>query len=326
MRGALVPMDGFGGFEQTSRNFMPGALTPYQYEGGTYALPETQSFDMLFYRTDVFDELGLTPPETWEDFYYVLSVLQRNNLLTGIPESQRMFEALLYQNGASLYAADLTRTAFDKPEALTAFEQWTGLYAKYSLPLVFDFFNRFRSGEMPMAIVPYTQCNYLSGAAPEIKGLWDFAPVPGTADANGNVINSEAAMGTGCVIVAKDDASRYQDVFDFLSWWVSADAQAQFGLELENLMGAAARYPTANVEAFERLPWEPEQMDALITQWERVVEAPQIPGGYYVGRNISFAFRAVVYQNANERETLYKYDKEMNKEIIRKRIEFNLAY
>jgi ABC-type glycerol-3-phosphate transport system substrate-binding protein len=303
---------------------MPGALTPYQYEGGTYALPETQSFDMLFYRTDVFEELGLTPPKTWAEFYYVLSVLQRNNLLTGIPESQRMFEALLYQKGASLYSANLSSTAFDEPEALAAFEQWTGLYAKYSLPLVFDFFNRFRSGEMPMAIVPYTQCNYLAGAAPEIKGLWDFAPVPGTVYADGTVSNAETATGTGCVMVAKDDTIQYQNVFDFLSWWVSADAQAQFGLELENLMGAAARYPTANVEAFERLPWEPRQTDALTEQWKQVVEAPQIPGGYYVGRNISFAFRSVIYGNANERETLYKYNKEINKEITRKRIEFDL--
>ncbi|MDR1663474.1 MAG: hypothetical protein LBR83_00935, partial [Clostridiales bacterium] len=51
MRGALVPLDNFEGFESAADNFMPGALTPYQYEGGTYALPETQSFDMLFYRT-----------------------------------------------------------------------------------------------------------------------------------------------------------------------------------------------------------------------------------------------------------------------------------
>ena len=43
---------------------------PYIYEGGVYAVPETQNFDMLFYRTDVFAELGLTPPETWEAVSY----------------------------------------------------------------------------------------------------------------------------------------------------------------------------------------------------------------------------------------------------------------
>ena len=31
-------------------------------------LYETQNFDMMFYREDIFNELGLTPPETWEEF------------------------------------------------------------------------------------------------------------------------------------------------------------------------------------------------------------------------------------------------------------------
>ncbi|MDR1530805.1 MAG: extracellular solute-binding protein [Clostridiales bacterium] len=323
MRGACVPLDGFEGFEELTSWFMPTAFVPYQFEGAVYALPETQSFDMLFYRKDVFSELGLTPPRTWEEFYYVVSVLQQNNLLAGIPESQRTFEALLCQRGTMLYEDGLLRTTFDTPEALAAFEQWTGLYAKYSLPLVFDFFNRFRSGEMPMAIVPYTQCNYLAAAAPELKGLWDFAPIPGSALPDGTLSRAETAQGSACVMIKKDSA-RYGDVFTFLSWWVSAEAQAQFGSELENIMGAAARYPTANVEAFGRLPWPRSQADALMAQWSEVVEMPQIPGSYYIGRNISFAFRSVVYSFANERETLYKYNKEINKEIARKRREFGL--
>ena len=45
--------------------------------------------------------------------------------------------------------------------------------------------------QMPLAIQTYTQYNQLSAAAPEIEGLWDIAPIPGTIvgqDENGNVI------------------------------------------------------------------------------------------------------------------------------------------
>lgn len=42
---------------------------------------------MLFYRTDVFAELGLTPPETWEEFYAAVEVLQKNNLGVGVLET-----------------------------------------------------------------------------------------------------------------------------------------------------------------------------------------------------------------------------------------------
>lgn len=324
MRNAVMPLEEFEGYPHTLTQFMPSAVVPYQFEGHTYALPETQSFDMLFYRKDIFEELGLSVPTDWHEFYYVVSVLQQNNLLTGIPENQRTFEALLYQKGTQFYTNNLTQTTFDEPAALEAFRQWTGLYAKYSLPLVFDFFNRFRSGEMPMAIMPYTQCNYLAAAAPELRGLWDFAPIPGTMNEEGRLNRSETASGTACVMLKKDSNPQYEDVFAFLSWWVGSEAQARFGSELENLMGAAARYPTANIDAFEQLPWNAGQARSLRAQWAEVVEIPQIPGSYYIARNVSFAFRAVVYNYANEREALYKYNKEINKEIMRKRLEFKL--
>ena len=322
MRNALVELDQFEDFEEVTSQFMASAMIPYQYNGKYYALPETQSYDMLFYRTDVFEELGLEPPETWQDFYEMIPILQQNNMLIGIPESQRTFEALLYQNGGQFYTDDLSKTAFDEPEALVAFKTWTDLYAKYSLPLVFDFFSRFRTGEMPMAIMPYTQVNYLNASAPELKGLWGIAPIPGTLNEDGTVNNTETANGTACIILGNTEQP--ENAYKFLKWWVSAEAQGRFGVELEQNMGSSARYPTANVEAFEQLPWTKTQSDNLSAQWASVTDVPQIPGNYYITRNVSFAFRAVVYKNENERESLYKYNKEINKEIDRKRKEFNL--
>lgn len=322
MRNALVALDQFEDFEEVTSQFMASAMIPYQYNGKYYALPETQSYDMLFYRTDVFEELGLEPPETWQDFYEMIPILQQNNMLIGIPESQRTFEALLYQNGGQFYTDDLSKTAFDEPEALVAFKTWTDLYAKYSLPLVFDFFSRFRTGEMPMAIMPYTQVNYLNASAPELKGLWGIAPIPGALNEDGTVNNTETANGTACIVLGNTEQP--ENAYKFLKWWVSAEAQGRFGVELEQNMGSSARYPTANVEAFEQLPWTKTQADNLSAQWASVTDVPQIPGNYYITRNVSFAFRAVVYKNENERESLYKYNKEINKEIDRKRKEFNL--
>lgn len=322
MRNALVPLDQFEDFEEVTGQFMASAMIPYKYNGKYYALPETQSYDMLFYRTDVFEELGLVPPETWQDFYEMIPILQQNNMLIGIPESQRTFEALLYQNDGQFYTDDLSATAFDQPEALVAFKTWTDLYAKYSLPLVFDFFSRFRTGEMPMAIMPYTQVNYLNASAPELKGLWAIAPIPGVLNEDGTVNNTETANGTASIILG--NTKQPENAYKFLKWWVSAEAQGRFGVELEQNMGSSARYPTANVEAFDQLPWTKSQADSLSAQWEAVTDVPQIPGNYYITRNVSFAFRAVVYKNENERESLYKYNKEINKEIDRKRKEFNL--
>ena len=325
MRNAIMPLDDFYGFNEVADRFMPNALVPYQFQSQTFAIPETQSFDVMFFRTDILEELGLQPPNTWQEFYFVLSVLQQNNLLAGIPENIRTFESLLFQHGITMFTPDLQRTTFDQPEALAAFTQWTGLYSKYSLPLVFDFFNRFRAGGMPLAIMPYTQANFLFGAAPDINGLWDFAPIPGILQEDGSINRATTAMGTGAIMVKQNDNQKYNEVWQFLSWWTSADAQSQFALDQENMMGAAARYPTANIEAFMSLPWNTEQMNTLLYQWQFVNEIPQVPGGYYISRNLSFAFRSVVYNFANERETLRRRNRDINNEIRRRRIEFGLS-
>lgn len=324
MRGALLNLSSFDDFNEVTKQFMPSAMIPYLYKDSYYALPETQSYDMLFYRTDIFAELGITPPQTWEDFYGLIPLLMDENYLVGIPESQRTFEMFLYQNKGQFYNNSLTKTAFDVPQALTAFESWTGLYTKYSLPLVFDFFNRFRNGEMPMGIMPYTNVNYLSVAAPELDNLWDIAPIPGTMQEDETISRAETANGTAAIILA--DTKQPEIAYEFLKWWVSDEAQSRFGVELEQNMGAGARYPTANIAAFDQLPWTKKQSDSLKEQWKHVTDIPQIPGNYYISRNISFAFRAVVYDNKNERETLYKYNIEINKEITRKLKEFELSY
>ena len=51
---------------------------------------------------------------------------------------------------------------------------------------------------------------------------------------------------------------------------------------------------------------------------------PQIPASYYVYRNLYNAFRKVCFDYENPRETLFIYNREMNNEIKRKRIEFGL--
>ncbi len=325
MRGALVELSQFEGFEALKSQFMASALVPYTYKGGIYALPETQNFDVIFYRTDIFAELGLTVPNTWEDVRALLPVLQKQGMTMGIPSptvtnSNTMgFQAQLFQRGISFYTEDLSQTTFDQPLALEAFKAWTELYSKYALPVKYDFFSRFRTGTMPIAIDMYTTANQLAVAAPELQGLWDIAPIPGSM-LNGELNRGEGATGTGAVIIST--SKQQENAFKFISWWTGADTQTEFGLGVESLMGAAARWPTANIEAFQNMKWTSAQREALWEQWQFVQDIPQLPGNYITNRTLAFAFRAVVYKNNNLREVLNKYNKDINKEIQRKWEEF----
>ena len=54
-------------------------------------------------------------------------------------------------------------------------------------------------------------------------------------------------------------------------------------------------------------------------------ELPEIPGSYYVSRSIDNAFRAVLYDQKNPREIWEKENRNINREIQRKRNELGLS-
>ena len=291
---------------------------------------------MMFYRTDIFEELGIAPPQTWEEFYRIIPIIQRSNMQIGLPYTnmdantvissgigaQNIFSALLYQNGGTYYTDDLTQTALDTPQAIQSFKQWTNLYTKYSFPLYYDFYNRFRTGEMPIGIQLYTMNNMLSMGAPEIDGLREMALIPGVAGEDGRIDRSQGSTGTASILLARSE--KKTAAWTFLEWWSSAAVQTAYGKELEVLMGPAGRYNPANMEAFDNLAWTGEQREVIKEQWGFVREVPEIPGGYYLSRNVDNAFKTVVLNGGNPREELYAWNKDTNVEIQRKRKEFHL--
>lgn len=326
-RGGLIDMSGLDGFAEAAERFADNALVPYTYEDGCYALPLTQSFNMLFVRTDIFNELGLNVPDTWEDFFEILPILQRNNLEAGIPSDLSTFATLALQNGGTFYSADLTSTSFDETAEMNAFKDWTNLFTEKGLPLAYDFSNRFRTGEMPIGIADYSTYALLETSAPEISGRWAMYPIMATTDGNGekNRNISSATVGTvglqqgnTCAVILKD-CSNVSYAWDFICWFTDTQTQISYGLELEKRLGVAARYASANVEALRGLPWTGEQLNLLYEQWENLVLLPEIPGSYYVTRNLNNAFRQVVYNQENPVHTLNKYNEIINREIERKR-------
>jgi len=320
MRGAVKELTKMPGFDQLKGRFGEASFIGYSWQGQCYALPETMSFNMLFVRTDIFEELGLSIPNTWDEFMDVTAKLQKRNLMVGIPENQQVFEALLMQRGGAVYADDLRSTALSGEAGIDAFTQWTNLYVQYGLPVSFDFFNRFRTGEMAMGIVPLTMYTQLSVAAPELKGLWQMAPIPGTVTESG-LSRLESCSGTGAMIIAGTDKA--DAAWQFIDWWTSDDIQYRFGVMLEILIGTASRYNTANLNAFERLPWSHQELEALSAQRQQVWDTPQTPATYYITRSLTNAFRAAVYSHENPREVLEKYSHDMDAELKRKYEEFS---
>lgn len=333
MRNAAEDLSKFPDYDDVVKQFRESAVVPYGFEGQVFALPEQQIFNMLFYRKDILEELKLEPPQTWDDVYAMIPVLQKNHMdfalpiaqSTGVPvlEVNRAYAMLLYQMDGSFYLNDGAKSGLDTEVGLGAFKKWTDFYTSYKLPLIFDFPMRFRTGEMPVGIQDYTFYNYLTVSAPEIKGLWEFIPVPGVKRTDGTIRRDVASGGTAAIMLkqAKDKDAAWE----FMKWWVSTDSQVRFGREMEGLMGAAARYPTANIEALEGLPWPARDYRNLEEQWQWVQGVPEVPGGYFTGRHLDNALREVINNGTNTADALYDYVQEIDYEIAEKRDEFGLG-
>lgn len=323
LRNAAVDLTQFDDYEEVASWFYHDALTQFTYNGGVYALPQTMSFHVLFYRADILTELGIGIPRTWDEFYEALAVIQKSNMNVGILPDYTSYAMFLYQYGGDYYAADDTACALDSEEAIAAFKQWSGNYSNYKMPITYDFANRFRTGEMPLAIGDYTNYNYLSVFAPEIKGMWGFTVVPGYEKENGETDHSVSAWETASIIMATSD--KQPQGWEFLKWWMSANTQTDYGNEIENVLGVAGRVATANLEALGNLPWSSADYRQLSAQLEWVKAIPEIPGSYYLERNIKNAFYTVYDDNEDPREVLQDTVITINDEINSKRREFGLT-
>ena len=166
---------------------------------------------------------------------------------------------------AEQYNEDLSKTSFDSNVAKDAFYNWVQLYKKYGLDREYDFYNRFRSGEMPMAIQSLSFYNQIYTAAPEIRGLWSIATIPGTKEADGTINKAEAATGTACIMLnSAVEKGLDKQAFEFMKWWTSSSSQAMYASELEAVMGIAARYYPANKDAFDSIAWTKKEKDTIL--------------------------------------------------------------
>lgn len=331
LRSALQDLSEFPDIDEVLKRFSSSAVEPFRIGNSVYALPEQQWFDMMFYRKDILADLGVEPPQTWDDLYKLIPVLQKNHLEIGLPTPfnataggtiNSIFTTFLYQKDGEIYSQDKSRCILNHNTGVDAFTRWLELYTKYKIPQMMDILTRFRVGEAPIIISPYVFYNSIVVGAPEIKGLWEMAPIPGTRHKDGTIRRDEGGNVTGTIMLK--NAKDKEATWEFMKWWTSSDTQVKYGREMEALQGPSARWPTANIDAMWKLPWSAKDAKSIREQWQWVKAVPEIPGGYYTGRNIDNAIRTVVIKGENPRETLLDYVKMINDEIILKRKEFGM--
>jgi len=248
----------------------------------------------------------------------MVPVLQFNNMEVALPNDYSLF---MYQMGGDLWADKGMRINLDSNVSLEAFEDMCNMFTQYSLPYSYSFANRFKTGEMPIGIQNYTAYNQMILFATEIAGLWEMVPVPGIEDAEGN-INNVSTAGVGSIVLM--DGCRYlEESWDFMDWWVGKEFQVDYSNELVAIMGPAAKNATANREALEELPWSSAEYYNLDLQMNNLIANYSYPGSYIIGRYTNFAFLDAYNDLLDPVDSLLNYINTINKEITRKRKEFD---
>ena len=347
LRGAAEDITQFDGWQDVMSHYSESSYEQYRLDGHIYGIPETQTFNVMFYRKDVLEEMELEVPQTWKELIELLPTIQGNNLSIGIPTAAgssgaaasstaimsnapdlSMYFSLLYQYGGDMYNENGTKTTVNTEAGVRAFDDYVRYFNDYGIPTVYDFVSRFRSGEMPIGIAPYSTYNTLMVSAPEIRGLWDFTLIPGTyvEDKTGkrHLDRSDFITGNATMMIKTDDEQLRLDSWEFMKWWANAETQVRFGREIEALLGSSARYATANRDAFTNLSWSTDDIAVLNEQWDNTVGIREVPGGYFTGRHISNAIRKVINEKVDSRETIIDYSILIDEEIKKKRIEFGM--
>ncbi len=333
-RNAVVDLREFDDFDEVAARFYQSAITPFEYNGGVYGLPEEQKFPVMFYRIDIFDELGIEVPTTWDELFDILPVLNSNNMelmleptvvaAGGQVNPNLIFSTILYQYGGTWYKDGDKQSALTEKEAIEAFKTYCKFYTNYSVDISADFSNRFKTGEAPIGIMDYTQYNQIAIFAPELAENVGIAPVPGYVNEDGEVNNKVASLTNGMVMFK--DSEYKEESWVFMKWATSAQAQEEFAKQLEARTGKGGRWQSANIEALSNSSYPADDLAQILDQQKSTVGVPQVPGGYISAREEENAFKAVVNEDENPTEAMFEHVININNELSIKRKEFGLDY
>lgn len=331
IRGALKDLTQFDDFAEVAERYTEGLLMPYVIDDSVYAIPETMNFQVLFYRKDILDKLGLEVPDTLEDVEAMLPDLQMRGLNFYYPTARTVgmktfldTTPIIFQSGGRLYDTYVEDVTITSEEVVEGFTTLTNLFTIYNLPKdVPNFYQHFRNGDYPIGISDFGTYNLISNAAPEIDGSWGVALIPGVKDENGEVMRYSSA-GAESTFLFNSTPEREEQAWEFVKWWSSAQVQAEFGQRLQITYGDEYYWNTANCEAFAQLPWDSDDKEVISEQLTWTMEAPRALASYMVERELSDAYNLVVLgaKSANVREALDDAQKNIKRETLRKLEEF----
>jgi ABC-type glycerol-3-phosphate transport system substrate-binding protein len=216
-------------------DFAGSTLDTVSYQGKLYALPFLVHNTVLYYRTDLFDNAGISaPPVTWAEYRaYAKKLTDRKSgiygtLVEGKQEGEVAvrFQSFIHQAGSDIADSNFKPT-IDTVQARMAAHLMTALaFEDKSTPSgllnLTDMQGLFLQGKLAMAPVwPYLYSLAKDPKQSKVAGKFDVALSPGNPD------QVSTTFSWGFAVSA---ASKNRDAaWEWVKWATSTQLQTEFG-------------------------------------------------------------------------------------------------
>lgn len=329
LRGAVHDLTKFEDFTDAVSDFTAEMFVPFAHDGGLYAFPETATFHVLFYRTDILEQMNLDVPQTWDDLIEIIPILDRHGMniqtMIAATDAYKGFGTtvpFIQQFDGNIYSEDGLSAAFSDPNTIQAFELLTDLYSRYNLPYrIVNFYNNFKSGMTPIGVSEMNTYTLLKYAAPEINGQWAIAPNLGRINEAGEFINTQPNINSATMIM--EQSEKKDEMWEFMKWWMDTEVQLQFGNELQMRFGREYIWNSANLSAVAQASYyDVEDREIIVEHIRTAQEVPRHPAYFQAERELSNAWNTVMFDGTSVREALDAAEIATNRMIYNKLLEF----
>ena len=187
--GLLMPLESFIRADSTYRaeDFVPSMVGDGYMGNERYSIPWYGGFGCLFYRTDLFAQAAVAPPETWSDLIEVCRVLKdKTGLeypLAFTPRAAFWTMPWAWQNGASVLTPDCRKVTVDEQAFIEAARFVHDLMHEHSvadpsLALGTKITDLWATGQAALVIDGSWNIGRYDELYPQWKGKWNVAPLP----------------------------------------------------------------------------------------------------------------------------------------------------
>ncbi|HEY7031050.1 MAG TPA: extracellular solute-binding protein [Thermomicrobiales bacterium] len=254
----------------------------FTFDGKVYSFPLHVSYWVVFYNKKVFADNGITAaPATWADFTAACDKLKTAGVtpmastVVGSWPSFILFEEMVLRTDPQFYL-DLTagKAKYTDPTAVKAMDTWKGLidngyFTSFDAAMDTDWPGMFAQGQVAMIPVgTWYQSNFTAQNMKPGED-YDLFIMPNVDPA---VTQKVAIVETGALAVAAK-SSQIDAAKQFVSWWVSTDAQTAWSNKLGDT--------PANTKAVSDNPILKTLLDTLAndhyTLYQRYWEASPVP-------------------------------------------------